>query len=98
MTRKPKTPDQLAADCMCSGQMCQSCWDDMRAGQEAEVRRLRAEVRRLRRVILTPAGLGRFATCRYCGAGMPMPCDSRRIKHHPGCIAKAALARRKGSK
>lgn len=63
-----------------------------------ENRRLRGEVRRLRRVIRTPSVLGEFATCRYCGAGVRMPCDSRRIKHFPWCIAGAALAPRRRKK
>lgn len=68
-----------------------------RAMGDAEVRRLRGEVRRLRRVIRTPRVLEDYSVCRYCGAGVPLDVDAR-IKHHPGCIAEAALAPRRRSK
>jgi len=63
----------------------------------ADVKRLRGEVRRLRRVIRTPRVLEDYSVCRYCGAGVPLDVDAR-ISHHPGCIAEAALAPRRGSK
>ena len=66
----------------------------------ADVKRLRAEVRRLRRVIRTPKFTGMFAECRYCSAcayfADGTKPSKRKLDHEPDCVARAALARRKG--
>lgn len=73
------------------------CTEAIRWGNklENEVRHLRAEVRRLRKALNTPRTDGEWQVCRYCGAGVPLDSDSRRIRHHPGCLAVDALRRQR---